>query len=126
MRTIATALESYVVDNQKYPWPNLLAVDCVQDCRELTTPVAYLTSVNFVGPFTIKDRGATYFTGTFRDHWYHYYNYEGRASNAWQVPDNQKMRAFSILGWGPAANGTVSNGEIIRFGGAFSFPSFAN
>ena len=53
MRSIATALESYLVDNNHYPnhsengWPYYLT-------RQVTTPHAYLTSSRLYDPFKVS------------------------------------------------------------------------
>src|SRR5690606_7466083 len=61
-RTIATALESYYVDNNAYPILDLYrqfnhVVDWgggVNGATSLTTPVAYLTTVDYADPFFNK------------------------------------------------------------------------
>ncbi|MCX7045256.1 MAG: prepilin-type N-terminal cleavage/methylation domain-containing protein [Candidatus Sumerlaeota bacterium] len=61
MRTIATALESYYVDNNTYPhiagyvnyW-NQWDRGGIPLCSNLTTPIAYITTVMFKDPFVSK------------------------------------------------------------------------
>ena len=57
LRTIATALESYAVDYNKYA-PNDDAYNTVP--KELTTPVAYLSTMYLVDPFSIYEIHPTY------------------------------------------------------------------
>jgi prepilin-type N-terminal cleavage/methylation domain-containing protein len=51
LRTLATGLEAYMVDSNKYPWPLIGALGggvkghFIWWVTELTTPVAYLTTV---------------------------------------------------------------------------------
>lgn len=51
MRSIATALETYRIDGNQYP-PNDGLYNVVP--RELSTPVAYLSSVTLIDPFSDK------------------------------------------------------------------------
>ena len=57
LRTVATALESYRIDGNRYP-PNDGLYNVVP--RELSTPVAYLTNASPVDPFSDKVRHPTY------------------------------------------------------------------
>lgn len=67
-RTLATALESYVVDNNRYPLNDGL-FNVVP--RELSTPIAYISSTRLVDPFSDKELDPThgelarYYTYTF-------------------------------------------------------------
>ena len=58
MRSVATAVESYAVDANHYPVGHSMAPNWdrwdLSLCFELTTPIAYLTSVNIVDPFMPK------------------------------------------------------------------------
>ena len=88
MQSMATGIESYYVDNNKYPWARLAAIENNFNSRlkMLTTPIAYLTSlppdpfaiavVTFPLPpaqatYEYEDREAdiafTIFTGTLPD-----------------------------------------------------------
>src|SRR5260221_6983793 len=54
LRTVATALEAYSVDSNHYPWSgptNTKFYPIGTTCVNLTTPVAYITSVGFNDPF---------------------------------------------------------------------------
>ena len=66
-RAVATALEAYHVDYNKYPVPYdhyglSGAIDYVQYLIDLTTPVAYITSVSLRDPFkpTLVGAGAIF------------------------------------------------------------------
>ena len=50
-RSAATAIEAYAVDWNKYPPDRYAPQFRFDDVFYLTTPVAFLTSVNFVDPF---------------------------------------------------------------------------
>jgi len=54
MRSIATGLESYAVDYNKYPGFER-NIWLIADLRQLTTPVAYMTSLSFYDPFLPLD-----------------------------------------------------------------------
>jgi len=174
MRSLATALEAYAVDTNRYPvgwmdpdpdyfgrWPISLDV-------ELTTPVAYITSVAFEDPFygTIGSVD----TGHKRSPLY-YFSYEmysetsppatdvtwgGWGNWMWFAshvshPGMDCYKGYCLLSFGPdrahngaewsvyddvlgfqteadwpfrcnrvydPTNGTVSGGDVVRFGGA--------
>lgn len=65
MRTLATALESYYVDNNRYPVPyknraqgRANNTSGFNVSNELTTPIAYITTVQGItDPFSLKQRG---------------------------------------------------------------------
>ncbi len=59
-RTIATAIESYAVDWNKYPPDFATPQFALQDCFLLTTPMAYITSVGISDPFFTGRIGANY------------------------------------------------------------------
>ncbi len=54
-RSLAVAIDAYRVDQNAYPRPsrsNRLSVENhIGNCTELTTPIAYMTSVDFEDPF---------------------------------------------------------------------------
>ncbi len=52
LRTVATALESYVVDHNRYP-PNDGVFNVIPP--QLTTPIAYMTNSKQVDPFVARD-----------------------------------------------------------------------
>ncbi|HOE64461.1 MAG TPA: prepilin-type N-terminal cleavage/methylation domain-containing protein [Candidatus Sumerlaeota bacterium] len=78
MRSVATALESYFTDNNHYPnhsengWPYYIT-------RQITTPMAYMTSVAFHDPFKTSGHAsqlATDYPRRFR-----YFNVEAGAND---------------------------------------------
>ena len=153
MRTIATGLESYYVDNNDYVRaarppnpPGPFVSRCSLRISPLTTPVAYITKIPMPDPF-----GPTKFVYP-SDVDYDTYDYVDEGSfislrgsptlakpqwggatwgRVWRVcsqgPDLYQDYAYNILGvnypgngwpnYYDPSNGTVSNGEIIRFGG---------
>ncbi len=50
-RSIATGIETYAVDHNHYPPDHFDPQYRLADVKELTTPIAYLTTVDFVDPF---------------------------------------------------------------------------
>ena len=68
LRSVATAVEAYAVDHNKYPPDHPAPQFRLEDVFELTTPIAYITSVDFTDPFipskvivTQNVRGYQYF-----------------------------------------------------------------
>lgn len=61
MRSLATALEAYYVDFNRYPWPFPKGSPTATNVpNELSTPIAYVTSASekvFFDPFSIRLRG---------------------------------------------------------------------
>jgi len=51
MRTIQTAVEAYFVDWNAYPAPSGIGPDLLYDAPELSTPIAYISSVHLTDPF---------------------------------------------------------------------------
>lgn len=157
LRTLATALESYVTDFNDYPY---YAETGIQS--PLTTPIAYLSSDATTDPFNkgILTRGATgAFELVHQD--YNYVSYNGDwgmavASSVYGRTDGLGYKGFSVVGvgpdhqgqsseviglpnegyppaWGPKVkyyydptNGTVSLGDIMRFGGQHYAPATSN
>ncbi len=68
-RSISTAIESYMVDHNHYPPDHYAPQFRLEDVWELTTPIAYLTSVDHTDPFVPRKvisvyslRGYQYFS----------------------------------------------------------------
>lgn len=53
LRTVATGIEAYAVDNNRYP-PNDGVYNVIP--IQITTPIAFLTTGKFIDPFTDKER----------------------------------------------------------------------
>ncbi len=69
LRNVSTALESYFVDRANYPSGHD-GNDLLVGCPELTTPVAYMASVDLADPFNNEAGWTDHVTV------YHYYNTE--------------------------------------------------
>jgi prepilin-type N-terminal cleavage/methylation domain-containing protein len=151
MRTLATGLEAYYVDNTDYVRaarppnpPGPFVSLCSLRLSPLTTPVAYITKIPKPDPFgNITNEAAGYDTYDYVDEnsfialrgsialakpqW-------GGATwgRAWRLsspgPDRVESYAGNVFAYAnyPAAgwptyydptNGTISNGDVIRFGG---------
>lgn len=136
MRSLATGLESYRVDHNKYPWPfptgNIWASNVP---NELSTPVAYITSAtSFFDPFSIRLQGQ--YGGRYNRYGYltseyspdlQYYNLLlprfKEAIGTWRLdcfgPDErcglpgQPSNYPNEVSY-DATNGTVSRGDIYR------------
>lgn len=155
MRSLATALESYAVDHNKYPpgvkeETGMVDVWNVWNEYRLTTPVAYITSVQIADPFLPQKR----WDGELIPEpvGYQYFCYK-RGGDSWRdaveavgAPefdaDTPNYSGYCLSSWGPdrtqnaiefapfraeaealnlyydSTNGTVSRGDISRYGGA--------
>ena len=141
MRSLATALESYAVDWQRYPYylnpddyPTALESVTFVPTR-VTTPVAFMSSLP-LDPFRGKRSGlnpskpTTYFYKHNR-----YENYLGRDNDAGHIrvhyttlTGSSRAVEWEMWTFGPdldddhgtvmydATNGTVSSGDMMRFG----------
>jgi type II secretion system protein G len=133
MRSLVTALESYAVDNNKYPPPADTATYANADPwgnyfhsripNYLTTPVAYVTAL-YQDPFVTQNNtftSATYPYETMVGKRYVYYETQGMVQNLgdyWGgtlVPDRTPFQGSkaTLLPYDPT-NGTVSPGNIVR------------
>jgi prepilin-type N-terminal cleavage/methylation domain-containing protein len=154
LRSVATAVEAYAVDANRYP-PGCKG-DLLQNLFRITTPVAYITSVAFVDPFKPLPLNTVNFTES-----YVWYNYKGDAMYV-ANPELGELVAeaqsaytsaagappmYLLSSFGPnrlfdrlvtasceahmgnrdavpnhfydATNGTVSAGDLGRYGGAY-------
>ena len=104
-RAVAMACESYRLDNNAYPYPmsNKRYVGAIP---ELTTPVAYLSSLNLEDPFnteqmaeagmlTVGSEFSTYVWGNYRGEWGTWWS----GSNG--VEFSQMPNGFSVNSAGP-------------------------
>jgi len=159
MRSVATALEAYAVDYNRYPSDRYGGANFIEVVFELTTPVSYLTTVEIRDPFIDKVRRngpnvtlPPNLKGSVR-----YLTYDGPWQR--QTHPNFKRRCWSLNSFGPdyqanyaehipyilfdpnflpltgsapyfvgpiraaedmvydATNGTLSAGDLPRFGG---------
>lgn len=151
MRNFNTALESYRIDNNRYPpskWPESgyrtligWASPTIPDShlwRELTTPVAYMTTLPltpFKGTDWIAQAGRGYYQGHARDNdpgfvvrqWVHptgWQMFPGYENKIWMVADVGPNLQWDNVPRGDGSiqipydpsNGTISMGNIYRFG----------
>lgn len=157
LRSVADACEIYRNDNSKYPYPKLSQylektgvhtdINIVKALLELTTPVPYMTSVNFADPFFKTGEGNWNSTVVAYSS-YTYVNYSGRWGQS--AAPNIRVDGFGLCSFGPdkwdsggvwpvvqraqggaiswncfyeGSNGLVSKGDIVRYGGGHGFPS---
>jgi prepilin-type N-terminal cleavage/methylation domain-containing protein len=116
MRSLATALESYAVDSNKYPPRD--PQDVVTEV--FTTPVAYMTSIP-MDPFRDSKEGERK-----RRFGYHNVRAEVEAgSQGWPPNDLKRYGDWRFFSYGPrqeylphipydSTNGTISEGNILR------------
>lgn len=140
VRTIATAVEAYIVDNNRYPSFFLPVGSPVGERAifRLTTPVAYLTSIPS-DPFQVgKPKKSANVQKNFTLPWgpsYRYFEYQiaqGWPADGWSVRsmgpdtdwdlvgDSSDGETTYFNGVYDATNGTLSNGDVMRFGGGMS------
>jgi len=142
IRTLATALESYRVDNNQYPPAMFLAgrVETLEDrWRFVTTPIAYITSIppdpfgdqdaqeSFPAPpwkyrtfdFVAKVPVPPPNNDGFFDFLYSNYGKQGlwyvASQGPNQVPELTISASLAGLPYDPT-NGTISGGDIVRIG----------
>ncbi|MBN1477877.1 prepilin-type N-terminal cleavage/methylation domain-containing protein [Candidatus Sumerlaeota bacterium] len=137
MRNLATGLEAYRIDWNRYPIPyphipevatNLTGTNVP---NELSTPTAYITSAtSFFDPFSIRMRGM--FDGRYNRYGYintEIENHRYVTGSSALTPENLELCGYWRLdGYGPTeriigypnevtydpSNGTVSRGQIYR------------
>ncbi len=136
-RNLATALESYRIDNNRYP-PASLAdgttrITVYQRWAKLTSPVSYMASVPF-DPFF--DRGAE-IPSIWGGPVYEYFERDVSklSTNPWGPSAREKQARYFIKSFGPdkenssttqegyythiiydMSNGLASTGDIVRYG----------
>jgi hypothetical protein len=151
MRSIAVGLESYCVDHNHYPWYNNPSLGYPGQYNaisyrliQLTTPVAYMATVDIKDPFMVKGSQEGYWDGIFRTT-YNYRNYEFFNSKAYGAinapvwvlnsmgPDLEKNQGLLVEMWirklidfevvvlYDPTNGTLSSGDMPRTGGQTVF-----
>ena len=145
-RSIAVGLEAYHVDINHYPWFNDPAITdgsynpLGYRLRDLTTPVAYVTSVDTADPFISQGVEGGYGDGVLRVQ-YNYRNYEFFGTYGWASwvlnsigPDGKKNQGLKIELWARGldnttilydpTNGTRSDGDIPVTGGDTKYRSY--
>lgn len=118
MRTLATALETYVVDNNRYP-PNWEYGGERLTPSNLSSPISYLTSLP-------SDPFRTSFDYVLRR--YDYHNVQDlvdRGESSWPPNDLRRYGLWRFVSYGPkgeylpwipydSTNGTMSAGNVLR------------
>jgi len=141
MTSVATAVESYEIDNNDYPGPDIWLISAADGDaywytpNSLTTPISYIASDTFSDPFRSEDYSRSGSAGEYYTR-YRYINYNEDANEVgfitgalrygkWRLssggPDNTATYNGNITGgfgdyvepYDPS-NGTVSNGDIVR------------
>ena len=136
MRTLATGIESYRVDSNKYPPASLsnrlTRIPMYQRWAKITTPVAYLTSIPS-DPFFAY----IILEGLWDGPGYEYFerDFSLLKTPPWGPDPREQQALYFIKSFGPnmknddvivetmytyirydPTNGTVSDGDIVRFG----------
>ncbi|MFH1742511.1 MAG: prepilin-type N-terminal cleavage/methylation domain-containing protein [bacterium] len=156
LRSFAVALDTYRVDHGAYPFPILDSYHdkagihteshIVKALLELTTPVAYMSSVDYPDPFFKTGEGFWIATVPAYSS-YTYVNYNGRWMQ--EYVKDVFVDAYGLASFGPdkydtggvhpvvqkahgqepnpshiydPSNGTVSRGDIVRYGGEAGVP----
>jgi type II secretion system protein G len=131
LRTIATALETYRIDNRRYPpTPQISLSDRDRRLAYLTTPVAYLSTIPLEVFARQKKEGYAFWSSRLNDAMkvspvYAYLPDEEVRLGRWALfsrgPDLDYEVAVEEGGSGllmyyDTTNGTISNGDVMRFG----------
>lgn len=136
MQTLATALEAYFVDYNRYPmwyWGPGTNIPVSKRLNRLTTPIAYISAIPKPDPFyTSHDPyglgPAVYDTYDYCDEQTHAeYNFSWRPGlygHRWRLcsAGPNRIQNFAWEFYDPT-NGLVSNGDIIRLGPRGAFPA---
>jgi prepilin-type N-terminal cleavage/methylation domain-containing protein len=94
------------LDANFYPYPKMNSA-FLPRVVELTTPVAYMTSLPMLGPFSIDAPSSGYVPPTNR--FYFYVSYDGWAPDVqWTINERFQFKGFALSSWGPAGNQTGS------------------
>lgn len=106
LRSLSTALDSYQIDRNQFPWPSRQGVT-IDIVIELTTPIAYISSVDLEDPFApkkllefMREKGQYVFDS------YVYVNYRGRwgqneCAGRYGVPISSCPKGYGLKSLGP-------------------------
>ncbi len=111
MRTVATGIQSFAVDNNRYPFDYFVLPENIslpppdppppstQNFRlkyivVLTSPISYMTSVNLGDPFLAPNREG-------QENSFGYYNFQHRWGNDAGIPAAERSRTIMMKSWGP-------------------------
>jgi Tfp pilus assembly protein PilE len=104
MRSVATGLEAYCTDNNAYPIGTYYNV--LVRVKELTTPVAYLTTVGFHDPFMPVAQFEDNTAAGNRENSLTYYNFTGVTGRGITFGDYELLSSGqSFRGWMTCSNG---------------------
>lgn len=156
-KSIATAMETYSVDQGSYPYPKLASItangltttNIIRMAIELTTPVAYMSSVEFPDPF-FKSGDGSWAANIAAISSYTYVSYNGRWQETYlTLFKNTRFKGYGLASFGPdkidsggtvlaplhysgqdipwggiyqTSNGLYSGGDIVYYGGAHNMP----
>jgi prepilin-type N-terminal cleavage/methylation domain-containing protein len=124
MRSVATGLEAYLVDNQRYPRPffNGGLTFWLGNFSELTTPVAYLTSVGFADPFLPKTESHPDDPPPNNVRTLRMFSYD---HNAWWGPDVDLYfrKAYTLSSYGPDQDDDYAEWVPVRFWNGAPWPT---
>ncbi len=125
MKGLATAIESYRIDNNKYPFFDEYNLGgsynpITYRLIPLTTPVAYVSNLSLEDPF-LEVQGGEGYTDDLPRFSYNYRSYESEKIGGWKVwclnslgPDRTKNQGLQVEGW---ARGLVADGVVIIYDG---------
>jgi prepilin-type N-terminal cleavage/methylation domain-containing protein len=120
LRALSTALDMYQLDQNEYPWP-LRGGNVITVVYELSTPVSYISSVDFDDPFApqgkLEQLESFSQGGLFES--YVYVHYRGR----WGKDDNQCAGRYGVpISSCPKGYGMKSTGPDLTNNGGVHWP----
>lgn len=152
IRTIATAVETYYVDNNAYPYPLHPYKESLSTVYELSTPIAYLSTIGIPDSFMPFNEDLNPPPPPAYMPTYMYDNYSGAFMQGITIPEfrERAFKGYCILSCGPdriygggtniplfigtpqeknvfrliydPTNGTVSSGDIAYWSGKHAIP----
>ncbi len=105
LRSLSTAIDSYQLDQNGYPWPKFNqrfnTANHVANCTELSTPVSYIASVDLDDPFVSRQFWVSYAVSGSAPT-YIYVNYHGAWGNKY-FPNHlsEIPRGYGMTSHGP-------------------------
>lgn len=106
MRTVATGVQSYAIDHNRFPPDFYMAPPGTAQPADppkfrlklittLTTPISYLTTVGFGDPFMMQNADSA-------DNSFGYFNFQTNWGNLALVPADRHTRTVMLTSWGPS------------------------
>jgi prepilin-type N-terminal cleavage/methylation domain-containing protein len=140
MQSLGTSLEAYFTDNNQYPmwyWGTGTNIPVSKRLNVLTTPISYISKIPKPDPFATQRElipapgqppQETYDTYDYCDEQTHHNRgfswTPGLYQRVWRLcscgPNLRTEYAYEFY---DPTNGTVSNGDILRFGAAGKYPN---